>query len=150
MFPAAFAPWLGGGGPVHLVEDAVPIVAARALNPNGSTVAMFSNDGPWISCSAPGGSVFSTMPAFNGGDEPLARVSSDFGSGIRMRESIDPDDFRGGFAIWSGTSFAAPLIAGAVASALDAGVLPKAGSVSVAERVKVASAALQKVTAAAR
>ena len=27
----------------------------------------------------------------------------------RVRESIDPDDFRGGFALWSGTSFSAPL-----------------------------------------
>ena len=135
---------------MHLAEDSVPIVAARALNPNGSTVALFSNDGPWIGCSAPGGAVFSTMPAFNGGNQPLARVTSDFGSGVRVRESIDPDDFRGGFAVWSGTSFAAPLIAGAVASALDSGALQPVGSASLADRVKVGSAALEKVTAAVR
>jgi serine protease len=149
MFPAAFAPWQGGGGPVNLVADAIPIVAARALNPNGSTVALFSNDGPWIGFSAPGGAVFSTMPAFNGGDQPLARVESAFGGIIRIRESVDPDDFRGGFAVWSGTSFAAPLIAGAVASALDAASLQPFGSVSLADRVKVGLAALQKVTDAA-
>jgi serine protease len=37
---------------------------------------------------------------------------------MRVRESIDPDDFRGGFAVWSGTSFAAPLFAGRLAEQL--------------------------------
>ena len=50
----------------------------------------------------------STMPAFQGGLQPVARTEA-FG---RVREAIDPDDFRGGFAVWSGTSFAAPLLAG--------------------------------------
>ena len=149
MFPAAFAPWQGGGGPVKLSADVTAIVSVRALNPNGSTVALFSNDGPWIGCSAPGGAVFSTMPAFNGGDQPLARVGSDLGGSIRVRESIDPDDFRGGFAVWSGTSFAAPIVAGAIASALDAASLQPFGSGSLADRVKASSVALQKVTAVA-
>jgi hypothetical protein len=35
-----------------------------------------------------------------------------------MRETIDPDDFSGGFAVWSGTSFAAPVAAGELACAL--------------------------------
>ena len=43
----------------------------------------------------------------------------------RERASIDPDDFRGGFAVWSGTSFSAPVFAGRVAAALLGG-LPKA------------------------
>ena len=34
------------------------------------------------------------------------------------RETIDPDDFTGGFALWSGTSFAAPYVAGRLALAL--------------------------------
>jgi hypothetical protein len=63
--------------------------------------------------------VFSTMPPFQGGLEPEAETKA-YG---HLRESIDPDDFRGwrkrgGFAVWSGTSFAAPVVAGKIANAL--------------------------------
>ena len=51
----------------------------------------------------------STMPpGFQGGLEPVARTKAY----QRVRESIDPDNFSAGFALWSGTSFAAPLFAG--------------------------------------
>jgi hypothetical protein len=66
----------------------------------------------------------STMPPFQGGLQPTARTWVDG----RLRESVDPDDFssgrrpdgepRGGFGVWSGTSFAAPLMAGSLAAAL--------------------------------
>ena len=31
---------------------------------------------------------------------------------------MDPDDYRGGFAVWSGTSFATPVLAAELAAAL--------------------------------
>jgi hypothetical protein len=33
---------------------------------------------------------------------------------------MDPDDYRSGFAVWSGTSFATPVLAAELASALIA------------------------------
>jgi hypothetical protein len=35
-----------------------------------------------------------------------------------VRATIDPDDFSSGFGTWSGTSFAAPILAGEIAQAL--------------------------------
>ncbi|MBI2242717.1 MAG: S8 family serine peptidase, partial [Nocardioides sp.] len=115
-FPAAFGPWSDGNGPVQTDPDCVPIVSVGALNPNRRTDALFSNTGPWVRSYVPGAAVVSTMPGFEGGLLPVGRAVA-FG---RWRESIDPDDFRGGFGVWSGTSFAAPLMAGVVAAALRA------------------------------
>ena len=106
MFPAAFAPWADGNGGIPATADCVPIVSVGALNPNG-TDALFSNAGPWVRAYAPGAAVMSTLPpTFQGGLEPAARSEAY----QRVRESIDPDDFTGSFAVWSGTSFAAPLL----------------------------------------
>jgi hypothetical protein len=113
-FPAAFAPWTDGSGPYGASSTTLPIVSVGALNPNGRTDALFSNAGTWVRAHESGAAVVSTMPAFQGGLQPLARVRV-FG---RTREAIDLDDFRGGFAVWSGTSFAAPLLAGRLAAHL--------------------------------
>ncbi len=90
-----------------------------ALNPDGS-VALFSNDGAWISCHSPGAALVSTMPKIDVGLRP----SVDLGDGPlgqrpvgSWRASLDPDRFTG-FGTWSGTSFAAPVMAGAAAQAL--------------------------------
>ena len=113
MFPAAFAPWADGKGGAEVAKDVVPVVSVGALNPNG-TDALFSNAGPWVRAYAPGAAVMSTLPPFQGGLEPAARSEAY----MRVRESIDPDDFTGAFALWSGTSFAAPLFAGRLANSL--------------------------------
>jgi subtilisin family serine protease len=95
------------------------VVSVGALNPNG-TDAMFTNAGPWVRTYAPGASVVSTTPPFQGGWQPMARTEAY----QRIRETEDPDDYTGAFAIWSGTSFAAPLVAGRIASALASALPP--------------------------
>jgi subtilisin family serine protease len=96
-----------------------PLVSIAALNPDGS-VALFSNDGDWISCHSPGAALVSTMPEVDVG----LRTSVDLGDGplsqrpvASWRASLDPDRFTG-FGTWSGTSFAAPVMAGAAAQVL--------------------------------
>jgi serine protease len=101
-FPAAFS-----GS-----TSALPVISVGALNPSGETDALFSNVGDWVTDYARGAAVFSTMPTtFQGGLEPVARWEYDG----RKRESLDPDNYHGGFALWSGTSFAAPVVAGKIA-----------------------------------
>jgi hypothetical protein len=122
-YPAAFAPWRDHEGPVKVDADRVPVVSAGALNPNSSD-ALFTNAGAWVRAYSSGAAVMSTMPPFDGGLQPIGKVTIDG----RLRESIDPDDYRsdvrdghapgGGFGLWSGTSFAAPLIAGRIAAAM--------------------------------
>jgi subtilisin family serine protease len=110
-FPAAFAPWSEGDSVVETPPGQLPIVSVGALNPNGATDALFSNAGYWVRSYARGAAVMSTTPAFEGGLQPVARTKV-FN---RVRDTIDPDDFRGGFGVWSGTSFSAPLLAGTLA-----------------------------------
>jgi subtilisin family serine protease len=120
MFPAAFGPWTTPQDQIIPTNaDAVPVTAVGALNPNGCTDALFSNAGPWVTTYAEGALVMSTMPVgFQGGLEPMARTVAY----QRTRESIDPDNFIAGFALWSGTSFAAPLFAGRIAQRMVDGI----------------------------
>jgi serine protease len=67
-----------------------------------------------VRCYVPGAAVVSTLPPFEGGLQPIARTMAY----QRVRESLDPDDYTGHFAVWSGTSFAAPLFAGWLAADL--------------------------------
>ncbi len=128
-FPAALWGWDGADFVVPDPDDVAPHVSVGALNPNG-TMALFSNLGAWVTTFAPGAAVVSTSPGFNGGAQPGVRDDRD---GIR-RETIDPEDFTGGFAIWSGTSFAAPYVAGLLARAI-AGDLMSGAIVTEEDRV---------------
>lgn len=103
MYPAAFS-------------RSIPLISVGALNPNGS-VALFSNSGPWVTAWDWGAQVLSTQPTtFRGGLRPSAGTQDPHAG--RTRESLDPDDFGQGFATWSGTSFAAPGVAGRFLRAL--------------------------------
>jgi serine protease len=112
MFPAAFAPPAGSTPPA----DRVPVVSVGAENPDG-TIALFSNSGEWVTTFALGGLVLSTLPTTMnaGGNAPAQLVDPPTG---RPRADVDPDGYAGGFALWSGTSFSAPIVAGRIATAL--------------------------------
>ena len=100
-------------------------ISVGALNPSDHSVAMFSNIGRWVQVYAPGVSVISSLPdTFDGGVQAGTR---DDGYGHR-RETLDADDFRGGFGVWSGTSFAAPVVAGLIARHIAAGDDPDAAT----------------------
>jgi len=111
MYPAALAPHPGGPA---VTSDRVPLVSVGASNPDGSA-ALFSNVGPWVTVWRTGAAVVSTMPqTFRGGSQAVFSTSHD---GLQ-RSAIDPDNYQSGFAVWSGTSFAAPSFAGMLAQAL--------------------------------
>ncbi len=104
--PAALA-----GQPTQ--SDHAPIISVGALNPNG-TVAHFSDQAPWVLCYAPGVAMVSTFPVTRGAVNPDESTTVD---GL-LRQGFDPDDFSSGFSVWSGTSFATPLLAAELANAL--------------------------------
>jgi subtilisin family serine protease len=135
-YPAAFAPGDGGLG-----DDGarVPVVSVGALNPDG-TVALFSNDGPWVRFWRPGAALVSTLPTtFDGSEEARNVLVGDRGE---IRAALDPDDFTAGFAVWSGTSFAAPVLAGQLARRLQEAMPEDPGGAPPAEAVARARAVL--------
>uniref|UniRef100_UPI001444048A S8 family peptidase n=1 Tax=Microbacterium sp. K35 TaxID=2305440 RepID=UPI001444048A len=136
-FPASLWPWPGADNGLP-ADKGAPHVAVGALNPSSRSVALFSNVGPWVHVYAPGAAVVSTSPAFVGGAQAATRADVD---GL-VRETLDPDDYRGGFAVWSGTSFAAPYLAGRIAAEL--GAVPVAGATPAAA-AKAVSALLAEL-----
>jgi subtilisin family serine protease len=144
FYPAAFARRDYPAG-------VVPLISVGALNPNG-TKALFSDGGSWITAWGEGAMVVSTYPTdINASRGPEVRMRADRAEelppGARLpadREALDPDDYRGGFALWSGTSFAAPLVAAHVTSAL----LAPADNPEVGLMVPGAEAAAGRVLAA--
>jgi hypothetical protein len=112
FLPAALAPPQPSSSPAP-ESTPLPIVAVGALNPNGTTVAMFSNGGPHVTALRPGVSVVSTMPLFNAGGQAshVARPDGATGAAGMVRSTVDLDDYAHGFGVWTGTSFAAPMFA---------------------------------------
>ncbi|HYS42001.1 MAG TPA: S8/S53 family peptidase [Pseudonocardiaceae bacterium] len=102
------------------------------------------NDGSWVHHWATGAAVVSTYPIDVQGS---ARPDHDVPG--RHRDSLDPDDFRAGFAVWDGTSFAAPLGAARLADALlrDVATDPSLGLAATDRQVMVerASAAWKTI-----
>jgi hypothetical protein len=81
------------------------VVAVGALGPDGP--APWTNYGPWVDACAPGTDLVSAF--FADFDGPQPPVGAD-----------DPDRFRE-WAIWSGTSFATPVVVAALARELASG-----------------------------
>jgi subtilisin family serine protease len=95
-----------------------PLVAAiGALNASGRTVAAFSNAGPWIGRWTPGNALVSTVPVWQGATGPML-APTEPGFDPVPRTSPDIDDLTTGFAMWAGTSFATPVVAGKIGSVL--------------------------------
>jgi len=107
LFPAAWSE-------IPPAPDSAPLVSVGALNPDRS-VALFSNGGEWVRHWEPGVAVVSSVPSYNGGANASAEAVD---PSQQRRRSFDPDCFRRGYAIWSGTSFAAPVLAGKLARRL--------------------------------
>jgi subtilisin family serine protease len=116
FYPAAFA---------EPPTGEVPLISVGALNPNGSK-AVFSDGGGWINTWASGAMVVSTFPTdINASRTPELRMRAHPANQLPPdvslpgeRESLDYDDYSGGFGVWSGSSFSAPLVAAHITAAL--------------------------------
>lgn len=87
------------------------VVGVGSLEPGGGKSG-FSNHGSWVTCSTEGEDVTSTF--ISGWTGPTEELDPGGGSPAK--------DFNSGWASWSGTSFAAPKIAGAIAELIATGV----------------------------
>lgn len=108
-YPAAFA-----------VEEPFTrrqVVSVGARNPGGKD-AYYTNHGDWVVAKEIGTGLVSTMRAFNGPGTPR-----DPGRDDELPDSIgelmDPDNFSSRFGRWSGTSFAAAVVAAKLAAGMQ-------------------------------
>jgi hypothetical protein len=88
------------------------VVSVAALGPDGP--APFSNWGSWVRACAPGVDVASTFYIGNCAE--------------KEKYGVDPDTYTG-WALWSGTSFAAPVVAGVLARTMRSEGLTGPGAV---------------------
>ncbi|PZU44986.1 MAG: hypothetical protein DI571_06850 [Arsenicicoccus sp.] len=112
MYPGG---WATAAGTHPDPTGPVPMVCVGALNPDGCTVAMFSNAGPWVTTHRPGVNVVSTLPVTFDASAQAVRATTPPPPPGTVRATPDPDNFAGGFGVWSGTSFAVPWLAGQLA-----------------------------------
>jgi subtilisin family serine protease len=103
----------GDSRPVYPAADK-RVIAVAALDDNGQPCC-FSNFGDWVDCSAPGLGVHSTF--FNVQAQPPPPVPPNC---LQLQPEPNKVDFDG-WAQWSGTSFAAPAVAGAIAAMIRPG-----------------------------
>jgi subtilisin family serine protease len=115
-----FLPAALGLDPAHPAGCNPLVLAVGALNASGVTTAAFSNDGGWVTRWAPGNAVVSTVPLWQGSAAGPLSLLDHSGVGPRVRSAPDVDDLTTGFAVWAGTSFATPIVAGLVASSFAA------------------------------
>ena len=145
-----FAPAAWGLGPGSAVNGVELLSAVGARNAAGYTTAAFSNWGEWVTAWAPGNAMVSTVPVTWEGAGGASIVYDDAaGLGPDLRTAPDPDDLRSGFAVWAGTSFATPVIAGLLAAALTteqacgADAVAKLGVVPEVDRARRAQEATE-------
>ena len=100
------------------------VIAVGAVGPDGPTP--WTNYGEWVDACAPGADLVSSFFASFDGPEP--RVNT-----------VDPDKFEG-WATWSGTSFAGPVVVAAIAREM---VLGACSAKRAANRVVYAPSALR-------
>jgi len=112
MYPGG---WAAQAGTDPDPTGPVPMVCVGALNPDGCTVAMFSNAGPWVTTHRPGVNVVSTLPVTFDASAQALRATASPSTPDQVRATPDPDNFAGGFGVWSGSSFAVPRLAGQLA-----------------------------------
>jgi Subtilase family len=134
-YPAAFA------ADPHTARR-IPLVSVGALNPNG-TPAAFSDGGSWVHGWASGAAIVSAFPVDVNG--PLSAPVTGDGS-----QGLDPDDFTGGFAAWSGTSFSAPAMAAYLVRAMTGALQGPDPDSALRLNVPGVKAALQRAEAALR
>lgn len=100
------------------------VIGVGAVGPDGPTP--WTNYGEWVDACAPGADLVSSFFAKFDGPEP--RINT-----------VDPDKFAG-WATWSGTSFAAPVVVAALAREM---VLGTCSAKEAADRVVYAPGALR-------
>lgn len=120
-------------------DEDTPVVSVGARNPNG-TKALFANDGLWVTTWALGAGVVSTFPEnTDGSGSPSYQVvAPNAVDELGTRESLEVDDFRSGYAIWAGTSFAAPAVAAQIARLLKDDDLSDIGPAATLDRARAA------------